>query len=276
MWGKKKIMLKRVLAAVVLAAVGIPAIVMGGVFYYLLIALILGVAVWEFHHIFCAVDCNASQPLLIIGVVAIVLARAFFPDLALAALTFSILAAMTWHLIDYERGRDKASTDFAFTTTGIVYIGWVGAYLIDIRNLSYGLWWLLLVFPAVWLADTSAFFVGSRWGKHKLSPRLSPKKTWEGYLAGVFFGTIGTAGFSILWSKFFGLPVAWWEGALLGFLLSVMTTLGDLGESMFKRQAGVKDSSNIIPGHGGVLDRIDSWLWGAALGYFAIIWFFLK
>jgi phosphatidate cytidylyltransferase len=276
MWGKNKIMLKRVLAAVVLAVVGIPAIIMGGPFYYFLIALILGLAAWEFHHIFCAVDCYASQPVLIISVVAIVLARAFFPNLALAVLTFSILAAMTWHLIDYERGRDKASTDFAFTTTGIVYIGWIGAYLIDIRNLSYGLWWLLLVFPAVWLADTSAFFVGSRWGKHKLSPRLSPKKTWEGYLAGVFFGTFGTAGLSILWSKFFGFPVAWWEGAFLGFLLSVMTTLGDLGESMFKRQAGVKDSSNIIPGHGGVLDRIDSWLWGAALGYFAIIWFFLK
>jgi phosphatidate cytidylyltransferase len=275
MWGKKIIMIKRVLAALVLAAVGIPAIVVGGVFYYLLIALILGVAAWEFHHIFCAVDCNASQPLLIISVVAIVLSRAFFPQVAVAVLTFSILAAMTWHLIDYERGRDKASTDFAFTTAGIVYIGWIGAYFIDIRNLPYGLWWLLLVFPAVWFADTSAFFVGSRWGKHKLSPRLSPKKSWEGYLAGVFFGTVGTLGLGILWNKLFGLPMPWWKGALLGLLLSVMTTLGDLGESMFKRQAGVKDSSNIIPGHGGVLDRIDSWIWGAALGFFFIVWFLL-
>ena len=269
-------MIKRVLAALGLAAVGIPAIVIGGVFYYLLIALILGVAAWEFHYIFCRVDCYASQPLLIGGVVLIVLTRAFFPNLAIAVLTFSILAAMTWHLFDYENGRDKAATDFAFTTAGIVYIGWIGAYLIDIRNLTNGLWWLLLVFPAVWFADTSAYFVGSRWGRHQLSPRLSPKKSWEGYLAGVFFGTIGTAGMSILWNNLFGLPVTWWQGAILGFILSVLTTLGDLGESMFKRQAGVKDSSNIIPGHGGVLDRIDSWVWGAALGYFAIIWFLLR
>ncbi|MDP4256138.1 MAG: phosphatidate cytidylyltransferase, partial [Bacteroidota bacterium] len=102
-------------------------------------------------------------------------------------------------------------------------------YFIDIRNLSDGLWWLLLVFPAVWLADTSAFFVGSRWGKHKLSPHLSPKKSWEGYLAGIFFGTVGTIGLSVLWNRFFGFPVAWWKGAFLGLLLSVMTTLGDLG-----------------------------------------------
>jgi len=182
-------MIKRVLAAFVLAAIGIPAIILGGVFYYFLVALIMGVAAWEFHHIFCAIDCNASQPLLIGSVVLIVLTRAFFPTLATAALTFSILAVMTWHLFDYEKGRDKAATDFTFSAAGIVYIGWIGAYLIDIRNLPDGMWWLLLVFPAVWLADTSAFFVGSRWGKGHLSPRLSPKKTWEGYWAGVFFGT---------------------------------------------------------------------------------------
>jgi phosphatidate cytidylyltransferase len=266
---------KRVLTALVLAAIGIPAIILGGVYYFALIVLFLGIAAWEYGHIFHNVDCKVSEPLLVGGVVLVTVTRTFFPDLAPAALTLSVLAAMTWHLLDYEKGCDRAATDFTVTTAGIVYLGWIGAYLIDLRNLPSGLWWLLLVLPSVWLADTAAYFVGRRFGKHPLSPRLSPKKTWEGYWAGVIFGTIGTAGLAVLWHSLGGPAMPWWKGAALGAALSILATLGDLGESMFKRQAGVKDSSNIIPGHGGVLDRIDSWLWGAALGYFLITWFLL-
>jgi len=273
--GTKIIMIKRFLTAFVMAAIGIPAIIFGGVFYSSLIILFLGVAAWEYRRIFSAANCNASQPILVGGVLFIAITRAFFPAMAPAALTFSILIAMTWHLFDYEKGRDKAATDFAVTAAGIIYIGWIGAYLIDIRDLTNGLWWVMLVLPAEWLADSSAFFVGSRFGRHHLSHRLSPQKTWEGYWAGVFFGTFGTAGLAILWHSLGGPFVPWWKGAALGASLSILTTLGDLGESMFKRQAGVKDSSNLFPGHGGMLDRIDSWIWGAALGYFLILWFFL-
>ena len=268
-------LIKRVLASLVLAAIGIPAIIFGGIYYFALIALLLGIAAWEYGHIFCAVNCKASEPFLVGGVILVVVARAFFPELATAALTLSILAAMTWHLLDYENGRDQAATDFAVTIAGIVYLGWIGAYLIDLRNLPDGLWWLLLVLPSVWLADMAAYFIGSYFGKHPLSPRLSPKKTWEGYWAVVIFGTLGTAGLAVLWHSLGGPAVPWWKGAALGAALTILTTLGDLGESMFKRQAGVKDSSNIIPGHGGVLDRIDSWLWGAALGYLLITWFLI-
>jgi len=268
-------MIKRTLAALALAVIGLPAIILGGPYYYFLITLLLGIAAWEFQNIFCAVDCYASKPILIGGVVLIVLTRAFFPAYAVPVLTFLILAAMAWHLFEYERGRPKAATDFSFTTAGIVYIGWIGAYLIDIRNLDNGMWWLLLVLPSIWAADMAAYFIGSRWGRHQLSPRLSPKKSWEGYWAGVVFGTLITAGLAAIWHVVGSPVVTWWKGAILGLLLSVLTTLGDLGESMFKRQAGVKDASNIIPGHGGVLDRIDSWIWGAALGYFSIFWFLL-
>lgn len=268
-------LIKRVLASLALAAIGIPAIILGSVYYFALIVLFLGIAAWEYGQIFRNVDCKVSEPLLVGGVVLVTVTRTFFPDLAPAALTLSVLAAMTWHLLDYEKGRDRAATDFTVTTAGIVYLGWIGAYLIDLRNLPSGLWWLLLVLPSVWLADTAAYFVGRRFGKHPLSPRLSPKKTWEGYWAGVIFGTIGTAGLAVLWHSLGGPTMPWWKGAALGAALSTLATLGDLGESMFKRQAGVKDSSNIIPGHGGVLDRIDSWLWGAALGYFLITWFLL-
>jgi len=274
-------LIKRTLAALALAAVGIPAMILGGIFYYVLITLLLGIATWEYGKIFRTAGYNASTPLLVGGVVLLSALRGlsasmgFSPDLAPAALTLLILAAMTWHLLDYEKGRDQAATDFTITVAGFVYLGWIGAYLIDIRNLPDGLWWLALVLPSAWFADTAAYFFGRRFGKHQLSPRLSPKKTWEGYWAGVFFGTIGTAGLAILWQRLGGPDLTLWQGAGLGAALSILTTLGDLGESMFKRQAGVKDSSNIIPGHGGVLDRIDSWLWAGALGYLLIVWFLL-
>jgi phosphatidate cytidylyltransferase len=269
-------LIKRVITALVLAAIGIPVIMLGGIYYSALIIFFLGVAAWEYGRMYDKTGCQVSEPLLIGCVVLIAGVRAFFPGLAAAALTFSILAAMTWHLFAYEGGRDLAATDFAATTAGIVYIGWIGAYLIDVRNLPGGIWWLLIVLPPIWITDVAAYFIGSRYGKHPLSRRISPNKTWEGYWAGVVFGTLSTVGLVILWHSLGGPAVTWWQGVALGGILSILTALGDLGESMFKRQAGVKDASNFFPGHGGVLDRIDSWLWGAALGYFLITWFLVK
>jgi len=266
---------KRTITALALAAVGIPVIILGSYYYFALIIFFLGVAAWEYSNIFSKIDCKVPDVFLIICVVLIATTRTFFPDLAAGALTVSVLAAMTWHLIDYERGCDRAATNFAGTAGGILYLGWIGAYLITLRTMPDGLWWLAIVLPTIWLADMAAFFVGSRYGKHQMSRRLSPKKTWEGYWAGVIFGTLSTIGLAFLWKNLGGPQIVWWKAAALGVALSTLTTLGDLGESMFKRQAGMKDASNFFPGHGGVLDRIDSWLWGAALGYLIITWFLI-
>jgi phosphatidate cytidylyltransferase len=268
-------LIKRTLAALALAAIGIPAMIFGGLFYFALITVLLGIATWEYGKIFHAAGYNASTPLMVGGVVVIIALRGYFPFLAPTCLTLLILGAMTWHLFDYEKGRSLAAGDFAVTVGGIVYLGWIGAYLIDVRNLPDGVWWLALVLPAAWLADTAAYFIGKHFGKHQLTQRLSPKKTWEGFWAGVVFGTLGTAGLAVLWHSLGGPAVSFWQGAALGAAISTLSTLGDLGESMFKRQAGVKDSSQILPGHGGVLDRMDSWLWAGALGYFLIVWFLL-
>ena len=266
-------LIKRVLAALALAAIGIPAIIVGGYYYFALITLLLAIAAWEFVRIFRVAGYNASEPFVVGGVVLMVVLRIYFPGLAALGLTLLVLAGMAWHLIDFEKGRSQAGTDLCVTLAGLLYLGWIGAYLVEIRNLDNGLWWLLLVFPAVWLADTAAYFVGSRFGSHKLSPRLSPKKSWEGYLAGIAFAILGTSGLGLLWHAIGGPLVPWWKGAVVGLVISTLTLLGDLGESMFKRQAGVKDASNIIPGHGGVFDRMDSWLWAGALGYMLVIWF---
>jgi phosphatidate cytidylyltransferase len=122
----------------------------------------------------------------------------------------------------------------------------------------------------VWLADSGAFLIGSRYGKHKLSPRLSPKKTWEGFFGGIVFGVVSGAILAALW-HFMSPAMTVERGALIGLLMGALTPLGDLGESMIKRQAGVKDSSQILPGHGGVLDRIDSWLWAGVIGYYVVL-----
>ena len=106
-----------------------------------------------------------------------------------------------------------------------------------------------------------------------MSPRLSPKKTWEGFAGGALTAMLGGGFFAYAYSTWGPLQLPIWIGALFGLVVGLLTPLGDLGESMLKRQAGQKDSGTIFPGHGGAFDRIDSWLWGAVLGYYFIIWF---
>jgi phosphatidate cytidylyltransferase len=107
----------------------------------------------------------------------------------------------------------------------------------------------------VWTADVSAYFAGRAFGRHRWWPRHSPKKSWEGYLAGALITTLvgALAGYALV-------GLAWIEGLALGLLVGLIAPLGDLAESMLKRQVGAKDSSALIPGHGGVLDRIDTLL----------------
>ncbi|MBN2388902.1 MAG: phosphatidate cytidylyltransferase [Anaerolineales bacterium] len=266
---------QRVLVAVVLAAIGIPVIVLGGIPYFVLFSLFLCIAAWEYAQLFRQVGFAPSNLLVVLGTAALLVTRAYFPDYATAALAVFILTAITWHLVSFEGGRDQAATDFAITLGGVLYLGWIGAYLIDLRNLPNGMWWFWLVLPSVWLADTAAYFFGKAFGRHPLSPRLSPKKTWEGYWAGVLIGTIGTAGLALLWNRVGGLDVTWYHGGILGLILSILPTLGDLGESMIKRQAGQKDSGTFLPGHGGAFDRFDSWLWAGVIGFYLISWFLI-
>jgi phosphatidate cytidylyltransferase len=200
---------------------------------------------------------------------------AFSPQWAELILTCLVLVAMAVHLYAYERGRDQAALDFVITVGGFVYLGWIGAYLVNLRELPNGGWWLMFILPTVWMADSAAYMLGAKYGKHKLAPRLSPKKSWEGYFAGVFTGTLYGGFFAYVYSWLGPLHVTIWQGALLGLVLSIITTLGDLGESLFKRQGGIKDSGTLFPGHGGAFDRIDSWLWAAVIGVFWVQTFFL-
>jgi phosphatidate cytidylyltransferase len=267
-------MAKRTITALVLFAIGLPALIFGGILYYIVIGFFVTVAAWEYASMFSTLRSRKAH-LLTAGSTLVIFTSRYYlgQDKAIIILGALILLSVAVHLFEYERGHDQVSASLAATISGIVYIGWVGSYLADLRNLPNGGWWIMLVLPSVWLTDTGAYMIGVKYGKHKMTPRLSPKKSWEGLIAGIVSAVAGSAYFAWAYSTYGPLsnmtPI---KGAFLGLLISVLTPLGDLAESMFKREAGVKDSGNILPGHGGAFDRIDSWIWAAIIGYYFIIW----
>jgi phosphatidate cytidylyltransferase len=273
-------LLKRVTVIMLMLPIGLAGIWLGGWAYNLGIAALLALAAWEYVRLMHSGGFRPAGALVVGGAALLALGRGWngFTS-APGLLSLLVLLSMAYHLVAYERGRDASGSDFGVTLGGIVYLGWIGAYFISLRALPDGKWWLLFVLPVIWMADSGAYIIGVRYGRHKLSPRLSPKKSWEGYLAGVGCGTL--AGALLAWAgtavpSAWGPPVstAWpniWQGAASGFLLAALAALGDLGESMFKRQVGAKDSGDLLPGHGGVFDRIDSWLWGVVIGYYLVL-----
>ncbi len=265
---------ERVLVAVALLPIGLAFIFWGVYPFAVLVAAVVALASWEYGRLFRAGAHNPAAGLLVAGSAILALTHASGKYTAPLLVVLLFLAA-GYHLRAFERGNAQAATDYAITFNGIVYFGFLGAYLVRLRALPGGIWWLLLVLPVVWVADSAAYFVGRTLGSHALSPRLSPKKTWEGYLGGILGGILGGALLAAGYGAYIQPEIRIWHGVVLGGLLSVLTPLGDLTESMFKRQFGVKDSSHLLPGHGGVWDRIDSWLWAAPLGYYVITLVFL-
>ncbi len=265
---------ERIAIALLLIPFGFWVIGAGGWFFTLTIAAILALASYEFAMLFQRQGYRPATYLLVLSSIGFVIARhlkGFDADPFILA--FFVLASMTWHAIDFERGAVQSGTDFALTIGGFLYIGWMGAYFISLRRLPDGLWWFLTALPAVWIADSAAYSFGKQFGKHRLAPRLSPKKSWEGYLAGVVAGPLLALGFLRLWQIGAGpdSTLTLLKGAILGLVVAILAPIGDLGISMLKRQFGVKDTGTLLPGHGGALDRIDSWIWAAILGYFLVI-----
>ena len=267
---------ERVIAAAVLLPIGLAFIYLGSWPFTLFVSLVLGGAAWEFARMFRKGGYQPSTRLLIAGVVALALARGFADHgmqmtLGPALLALLVMVSMAVHVIAYQRGQQQAAVDFVIDMGGILYLGWLGSYLISLRLLERpdGMFAILLALPAVWAADSGAYYFGSRFGKHKIAPRVSPGKSWEGYAGGIGSGVLAGGLLALLYAQFDpGFTLA--RGALLGLALAAVTPLGDLGESLLKRQFGVKDSSHLIPGHGGLMDRIDSWIWAAAISFYIL------
>jgi len=262
---------QRLLVTIVMIPVGLGMVALGGIPYGMLVVLLLSVAAWEYVRLFQKVEYRPAMVLVVGGTALLSLARILFGlDWVEVILVALILLAMVYHLVAYEKGDDRAAINFGITLGGILYIGLLGAYLISLRNLPEGKWYFMIALPSIWFADGGAYFIGSHYGKHAMTPRLSPHKTWEGYLGGVVTGTLGGMLVASIW-HLASPDITWFNGAWIGLVISLLCPLGDLGESMIKRQAGAKDSSNILPGHGGIFDRLDSWIWAGVVGYYLVI-----
>jgi len=167
-------------------------------------------------------------------------------------LTFGLIATLIYALFQTE----QPLLMWFSTTAGALYIGLLSHQMLSLRLLENGLWWLLFGILVTWVNDSAAYFTGVTVGKHKLWPRLSPKKTWEGTVAG--WVSAALLGVIFVWITPLSSSITLTEGALLGFIGGIIALFGDLSISMLKRQIGVKDSGTIFPGHGGMLDRLDS------------------
>ncbi len=180
-------------------------------------------------------------------------------------LTAILVLSLMWLL--RQRQWEEAFSSFAWTVAGVLYVGWLLSYLIALRGLDAGMYWVYLALFITFATDTSAFFAGRAWGRHRLAPLISPGKTWEGAIAGVLGAVI--VGLGLAW--LFPLALSYGQAIALALLVTVLGQLGDLVESLFKRNMGIKEAGKLLPGHGGILDRLDSVFFSsAAVYYFAL------
>jgi len=192
-------------------------------------------------------------------------------QLAPLLITLAVMLPLIWRLL--RPRKVEAFASWAWTIAGILYIGWLLGYLVALRDLDSNRTWQSWVFFALFTtfaSDTAAFFAGRALGRHHLAPRISPGKTWEGAIAGVVGAIIVSLLFTI--PSPVSLPLSYGQAIILGLLVSIFGQLGDLVESLLKRNMGVKDSGRLLPGHGGALDRIDSVVFAGVVVYYYVIW----
>ena len=268
-------MLTRIITGIVGIALAAFIIMQGG-WLYAVFAILLSFAAW---HEYASAFDHLGKPLArLAGFVAVSLfgtaawlwGSAWF----IAIATFAVLLVFTEAVF---RHRTFAVDQACFSIAGIVYVGFCFAHLILLRfmapdvvlatpvgDMTLGCAFLWVMFLGTWSSDTFAYFAGSFFGKHKMCPAVSPKKTVEGFLGGLVGTTAVVAALGCALDFSVSLM------ALLGVLLAITATVGDLAESIIKRYTGVKDSGRLIPGHGGVLDRFDSVMFTAPFVYYFI------
>jgi phosphatidate cytidylyltransferase len=274
---------QRVLVGVVAIPIIVVLCLAGGPYFFGFVAIVSAVALREFYGLAAA---KGARPLLVAGVVAgFVINLSFFvqwpmqPPLLAVTLIAAVVLCSLWELF---RNDGSPLLNLSATFLGLLYVSLFFGTLIGIRQLfvpgaaplarilqmgaisaaspntapihRWGGYLVISVLVMIWVCDSAAFHVGAPLGKHKLFPRVSPQKSWEGAIAGFAFAVLAAVAAKYLVLAF--LPLS--SAIVIGAIVGTIGQLGDLVESLFKRDAGVKDSSALIPGHGGALDRFDS------------------
>jgi phosphatidate cytidylyltransferase len=259
----------RWLTALVLMPVVLLFVWFGGWAAFIASLLVVGLSVYEMDTMLRNVG---YRPLtwLSFALCLLFLVAAMFPQHRLILLQIGITLALflSFFILFFRKDFAGALVDWSLTLAIAIYIGWPMSFFLVLRGyqssiwhptsgqwifLPAGAWWLLVTLLATWVCDGAAFFVGRQLGRHKLAISLSPSKTWEGFIGGLIMAVVASLLLTV-WP----LGVPWYFSVVLGLLIGVAATLGDLAESLIKRQAHVKDSGHLLPGHGGILDRCDS------------------
>jgi phosphatidate cytidylyltransferase len=258
---------------VITALVGVPLIAaatwFGNPWYPSLITIIALLAVHEFYRM----ARSRAAPLLYWGL-AWTLTLVLIPlwplydknaSASLFVIAAMVISSLSW--LVFRRQKEEAIHNWAWTMAGTLYIGFLLSLLVALRGHEQGLGWAFVAIFGAFAADTSALFAGRGLGKHRLVPTISPGKTWEGMIAGL----LGALLASLLLVSAFKLPLNYVQILLLGLLVGVAAVLGDLTESLLKRNLSVKDSNRWLPGHGGILDSFDSVIFSGAAVYLYVI-----
>ncbi len=271
----------RVLVAVVAIPLILAACYFGGSYFFLFTTTVIVVSANEFYSLSKAKDI---EPSAVLGITSAGILNAIVYSSGLApAIDFLVLVLLVAMLSELAKRRTEgvAGTfaNIGTTYTGIIYIGLFGSTLTAMRqrvgieklfpiDRDAGLF-IAAVLATIWICDSAAYFAGTAMGKHKMSKFVSPNKTWEGAIAGFIFAVAAAAA-----ARYLILPALPLRVAIgMGIIVGTFGQAGDLVESLFKRDAGAKDSSAIIPGHGGVLDRFDSLIFAAPLIYLMLKYF---
>lgn len=270
-------MLMRIVSGVLGVALAILLIHLGGIPFLLAALFLAGVGLFEF---FRMVENKGVKPFTVLGILTglILILIAYFNkgtsftlNLFLPALVAGLFLTFTVQLI--KHGTENAIQNIGVTFFGVFYVAGLMAHFVMLRNVDStvisgeaAIWF---GFICTWSADSFAYFVGRALGKKPLAPKISPKKTVEGFWGGFAGSILAGLVFSLV------MHIDPLKGALIGALLGIVGQVGDMFESALKRDAGIKDSGKLIPGHGGVLDRFDSAFFTLTLTYYLIV-FFLK
>ena len=256
----------RVLVALIAIPIILAASYFGGYFFLFFVLVISLISFYEFSVLVRNKNMHVNLFLGLLSVFLFVVNSyvKYFDNYTSLLIVIAALCA-----IELFRNKNSALLNLGGTLLGILYIGLFSGALISIRefyispeeNYLHGGFLIICIFATIWICDSAAYYIGTAFGKHKLFPRVSPKKSWEGAIAGFGFAIL-----TMIASKLIVLDFLSWNSIIgIGIIIGVLGQIGDLIESLFKRDSGVKDSSGLIPGHGGIFDRFDSLIFSAPL-----------